>query len=464
MFLALDGVNQYFLSIAALFLMIFAGSWFLVHLRAFYLFHPVKTLRALPFASGAGEMWRSLGGAVGVGNIFGVAAAVTYGGAGALFWMWAGAFFSMGIKYAEITLGMLPHACGGRGAVGYIFDAFGRGAALLFALLLWIESVLMGGMLQSRAVSEAAMAALRLPPAVCGLVLCGLLVLACAGPGAEKKLASVFVPPACGGYILLCAFVILRHIDGLPHVLSEILRGAFTPCAPLGIFGTPALRQGIAKGIFSNEAGCGTAPTAHQGAKGTTPAVQGLFGIFEVFVDTLLLCTATGFAILLTAGERLPAYRGSAAQLTTESFGDLLGGAAPLVIFIFVFLFAAETLVAFFGYSRQMVKELSLPPAFSTVAAGLFFLLVFVGAGMRTDVLWALSDTLLFLMLLCNTGALFCGRCRVIAAYDDQIGKNFSRLSNSPVVSSSGRKKEIPISETEIKRGDRRLWVQNRAK
>ena len=135
--LALDGVNQYFLSIAAALLVLAAGAAFTVRFRAFYLLHPFRTLRAMP-RGGAGQMLLSLGGTVGVGNISGVAVALTLGGAGAVFWMWVGAVVPMALKYAEIILGMLHRETRGGKTVGgapyYIRDALGGGAAAFFAV------------------------------------------------------------------------------------------------------------------------------------------------------------------------------------------------------------------------------------------------------------------------------------------------------------------------------------------
>ncbi|MBQ9429894.1 MAG: alanine:cation symporter family protein, partial [Clostridia bacterium] len=276
---------------------------------------------------------------------------------------------------------------------------------------------------------QTAALALKTPPSVCGLVLCALLGLALWKAGSGKGLSGILVPLACGGYLLLCLCVIARHAERLPHVFVQIFGDAFTPRAPLGILGTPAMRQGIAKGIFSSEAGCGTAPTAHQSAKGTTPAAQGLFGVFEVFVDTLLLCTATGLSILLTNGGRLSAYRNAEARLCVDTFADLLPRAAAAVVFVFVFLFAFETLLAFFAYSRQVLTAFALPRPLRAAAIFLFFCAVAFGAGAGGHALWTLSDFFLLCMLLCSTSALFCGRYRVTDAFERQIGKDFSSLS-----------------------------------
>ena len=171
--LALDGVNQYFLSIAAALLVLCCGAAFTARFRAFYLLHPRRTLRAMP-RGGAKQMLLSLGGTVGVGNISGVAVALTLGGAGAVFWMWVGAFVTMALKYAEIILGMLHReTLGGKtvgGAPDYIRAALGKGAAALFAGLLVFDSVAVGGVIQSSAIAEAA-AGLGIAPFATGIAI-----------------------------------------------------------------------------------------------------------------------------------------------------------------------------------------------------------------------------------------------------------------------------------------------------
>ena len=283
--LALDGVNQYFLSIAAALLVLAAGAAFTVRFRAFYLLHPFRTLRAMP-RGGAGQMLLSLGGTVGVGNISGVAVALTLGGAGAVFWMWVGAFVTMALKYAEIILGMLHRETRGGKTVGgapyYIRDALGGGAAAFFAGLLVFDSVAVGGVIQSSAIAEAA-AGLGVEPLVTGLLLS--LAAACIFFFGINLfgLSAVVVPVMAVGYIAASVAVIVFHAADLPAALASILDGAFRPAAATGGFVgfllSPALRQGIVKGLFSNEAGCGTAAAAHAETKETVPARQGLFGI-----------------------------------------------------------------------------------------------------------------------------------------------------------------------------------------
>ena len=415
------------LPIFAVGMLLFAGGYFTLRFRAFYLRHPLRTLHAMPLAGGAKEMLLSLGGTVGVGNISGVAVALMLGGAGAVFWMWAGAFVSMALKYAEITLGMLTRRRTEQGAVGgapyYIKEAIGSIAAVLFTVLLMLDCVMMGGVIQSSAISEAVQTAFGLSPLVCGIfisLLAGIVFFF----GVDLfKLSAYVVPAMSACYVLAAAAVILYNAHGLPQMFAAILKGAFTSDAvaggALGFLLSPALRQGIVKGLFSNEAGCGTAPTAHIASKETVPARQGLFGIFEVFVDTVLMCSLTAFAILLTLGENLEAIGGGGVAICARAFGTLFGSAASPTLAVFVFLFAFAAIVSFGYYGAQSLCFFRGGARRRDVFLLVYCLSLLLGAVAAPKAVWAISDAVICMMLLLNTSAVFVSRKKILAAHCD---------------------------------------------
>lgn len=471
--LALDGVNQYFLSIAAALLVLAAGAAFTARFRAFYLLHPLRTLRALP-RGGVRQMLLSLGGTVGVGNISGVAVALTLGGAGAVFWMWVGAFVTMSLKYAEIILGMLHRETRGDKTVGgapyYIRAALGRGAAALFAGLLVFDSVAVGGVIQSSAIAEAA-AGLGVEPLATGLALAIAAALIFFFGVDLFGLSAVVVPVMAVGYIAASLGVIVLHAASLPAAFGAIFAGAFRPAAAsgglVGFLLSPALRQGIVKGLFSNEAGCGTAAAAHAETKETVPARQGLFGILEVFCDTVLLCTLTALAILTSLGDDLAVYGAAGVRLCTAAFATVFGKGAPLLMFAFVFLFAFATIVAYGYYGMASLGYFTGGRGARGAFLVCYCLAQLCGAIAAPAAVWTLSDTVICLLLFVNMAAVTAGADEIFAAHDAfyaQIGKYAQSASRMKSRISAAAKKESAISDRVTNSGEMPYFAQNRAK
>lgn len=259
----------------------------------------------------------ALAGTLGVGNIVGVASAITLGGAGAIFWMWVSALCAMALKYAEITLALRHRrrAADGTmlgGAMYYIRDCVAagplgrRGGRVLggfFALLCLANALTMGSVIQVRAVSSAFAAVAGVPTVVVGIAVAVLVLLALRrGVGGVAKLTERLIPLASAGYVLVSLLALFRLRGQLPAALASIFTSAFTPAgAAGGVTGfllSRSIRYGTMRGLLSNEAGCGTAPAAHAESTAAHPAEQGIWGIVEVFVDTILLCTMTALVIL----------------------------------------------------------------------------------------------------------------------------------------------------------------------
>lgn len=250
----------------------------------------------------------AMGGTVGVGNIAGVAVAISMGGPGAVFWMWISGLLGMATKFAEVTLGQhfRRREPGGPmvgGPMTYISRGLGprwRWLAILFSLFGALAAFGIGNMVQANAVADG-LQHFGIPTWLSGVII--LISVGIVTLGGIKWIANVAmfcVPAMVTIYLLGSLAVIIIYYQQIPDAIRLIFTYAFTPMAGMGgILGT-AVRQGIAKGVFSNEAGLGSAPMAHATAQTDHPARQGLWGVFEVFVDTIIMCSATAFVVILT--------------------------------------------------------------------------------------------------------------------------------------------------------------------
>ncbi|MEH6308790.1 alanine/glycine:cation symporter family protein [Olivibacter sp. CPCC 100613] len=248
----------------------------------------------------------ALSGRVGTGNIAGVATAIAMGGPGAVFWMWAIAFLGSASAYIEATLGQLyKQEIDGQyrgGPAYYIERGLGiKWYAIIFAIATILSTALFLPGVQSNSIVTSAFHAFEIPPYITGLIIVSLLALIIFG-GVKRigKVAEFVVPFMAGAYILMALIIIVLHVNEVPHMFTLIIRSAFgAEQAFSGIFGM-AVAWGVKRGIYSNEAGQGTAPHAAAAAETKHPATQGLVQAFSVYVDTLFVCTATAFMILFT--------------------------------------------------------------------------------------------------------------------------------------------------------------------
>lgn len=417
-----------------------AGIYFTKYLHGFYLLHPYKTARLMLSREGQRKnsplraLSVSLAGTLGVGNIVGVAVAIVMGGAGSLFWMWLSAFFSMILKYAEIVLAMRYkiHKNGETfgGPMYYMRDGIGgrlgRGLAVAFAALGLFSAFSMGNMVQMNAASDAVESAFLVPDWLFGVisaVVCAVLLVG--GFSGISRVTSVLIPMLCALYLLLSVRVIVLEWERIPSLLAMILEDAFSvSSATGGIFGfllTGALRQGVAKGSFSHEAGCGTAPMAHAGADTKIPAKQGVLGIFEVFFDTIILCTLTGFVILLACGDEFITENGM--HLVIYSFARYYGKYAAYFISASIVLFAFATVVCWGYYGKVCLGYLvSLDRAGKLYDLAYSAVTIFA-AVMSESSVWALSDITVALMTVLNLVAVFWLRRDVRAETEMVFGK-----------------------------------------
>lgn len=411
---------------------------------------------------GTKQMLLSLGGTVGVGNIVGVSVAIALGGSGSVFWMWVGALVAMALKYAEITLGMIVRG----GAPHYIKKALGGFAAALFAVLLIVDAVVMGGMIQASAVSDAMYSAFKLSPVVCGIFLSFAAAIVFFFNIDLFRLSSVVVPLMSVGYTVCALAVIAVNAPKIPQVMQNIFENAFKANSAaggaLGFLFTPAARQGIVKGLFSNEAGCGTAPMAHAASKEKVPAKQGLFGVVEVFVDTIFMCTLTALAILLTDAD---ATGGVGACM--DAFSTVFKSAAPPLLSAAVLLFAFAAIVSFGYYGTQSLDWFRVGEKSKNVFLLVYSVSVFVGATLSPSLAWKIADAVVCIMLLVNVTAVMLSRKTVLAAHRDlysHIGKSSHKASSTRSFSPASIKNASPMSDSDINLGSMPRFTQNRAK
>lgn len=409
--------------------LLLCGGYFAVRLGRYFFGNPGKVFAGIARATGEGgtSPWRTLSvalaGTLGVGNITGVALAVALGGAGAVFWMWAAAFAAMFLKYAETLLALSTREeQGGRmhgGAMYYIRAAVhgraGRVLAAVFAALCVLTSLTLGGVIQTSAAAGALSAAFSVPPVAVGAVfaLVAALVLIRGLRGVERVSAAL-IPFLCLAYTVLSLAAIVRGRARLPAAFAEIFRGAFSLKSGLsgvgGFLTSGALRYGVSRGLVSNEAGCGTSPIAHAASGVRDPAAEGLFGVLEVFVDTVLLCTLTAL-VLLTSGVA-PTADGT---YVLRAYSASLGAFAAPMLAVFMALFAFATVLCWAHYGQESLRYLTDRHGVATAHLVAVSLSAFLGAVAAPALLWDLTDLVLALLTLLNLPALYLCRDTIFA-------------------------------------------------
>ena len=358
---------------------------------------------------------------VGTGNLAGAATALIGGGPGAIFWMWVSAFFGMSTIYAEATLAQQykvqkdGEVTGG--PVYYIraafTGAFGKALAAIFAILIVLALGFTGNMVQSNSIGAAfsevfSARNIEIPSIVFGLILAaviGFIFL-----GGVNRLASVvekIVPIMAGIYIVGSLVLILMNITALPEAIKMIFVGAFNPEAVVGagagIAVREAIRFGVARGLFSNEAGMGSTPHAHARAKVENPHKQGLAAMISVFIDTFIILNLTVFSIL-TTGVLDSGKEGTA--LTQAAFTKGFGNFGDIFVAVCLLFFAFSTILGWHFFGEVNVKYL-----FGEKAAKFYSILVIgfviVGSTLKVQLVWSLSDFFNGLMVIPNAIALW---------------------------------------------------------
>ncbi len=391
-----------------------AGIYLLFRLRFFFVLHPIKCIRGFLFELRTPESRTSLAlalaGTLGVGNIFGTAAAIMIGGAGSVFWLLFSSMFSMVIKYSEAALA-LDLKDPDKGGMQYIIlKVFGKRAsffASFYALLCLMMSLFVGSALQSSAVTDTLNITLKFNPSVSALVLVLLLVLTVTkGTSAIAKISAKIIPLATAVYLILSILVIILAINRLPAVFFDIISSAISARAFGGglvaFFTSRAVTEGFARGVMSNEAGIGTSAMAHARASKRAPEIAGLFGISEIFFDTVLLCTVTGI-VILCAVPNIGDYA-TPMSLVIAAFENTLGAPAVYLLTACMFLFGFSTIICWYYYGDECISFLfkSSGGAIFTFA---YVFSVIIGALIDTEPLLFITDLIILFMALISLGA-----------------------------------------------------------
>ncbi|WP_449354262.1 alanine/glycine:cation symporter family protein [Zongyangia hominis] len=356
-------------------------------------------------------MSTALAGTIGVGNIVGIATAITMGGPGAVFWMWVSAFFGMMTKYAEVALavrfrGTYENGQHYGGPMLYIEKGLHmKWLAYIFSVLCALASFGIGNMTQSNAISGALSSSFQIPPWISGIVVAVVIAAVILG-GVKRitKVTSTLVPIMSIFYIVGALIVLIINHAQIPAAFALIFQGAFRPeAAAGGVIGftvAQAMRFGFARGVFTNEAGLGSAPIAHAVADTDNPVEQGLWGMFEVFVDTIVVCTMTAL-VLLSSGLWNSGVPDTA--MAAAAFAQAFGTYGGYFIAIATTLFAISTLLGWSMYGEHSVKYLCKNrPLPVLVYRSLFIFLIVVGATIKIELAWDISDTLNGLMAIPN--------------------------------------------------------------
>ena len=354
----------------------------------------------------------ALAATVGTGNIIGVATAIKVGGPGALFWMWVAAFFGMATKYAEGLLAIKyrtkdNHSAVAGGPMHYILLGMGekwRPLAIFFAVAGVLVALLgIGTFTQVNSITESVQNTASIDPTITALVLSIFVGIAVfGGLKSISKVSTTVVPFMAIVYILGTLTVIFFNIDKVPATLSLVLTSAFSPIAAVGGFAGASVRMaiqnGVARGVFSNESGLGSAPIAAAAAKTNEPVEQGLISMTGTFIDTLIICTLTGLTILVTG-----VWNGNldGVALTQSAFSTVFSYFGPALLTIFLVLFAFTTILGW-NYYGERCFEFLFGVRFIWLYRVVFVAMVLLGGFIELDMVWVIADIVNALMALPN--------------------------------------------------------------
>ena len=411
-----------------LFLLVGTGVFFTIRLRGVQLrrfgegFHRVFgnfTLRGKKADDQGMSSFQALATAiaaqVGTGNITGCATALVSGGPGALFWVWVSAFFGMATIYAEAVLAQRYRTTVNGKVTGgpayYIRAAFkgtfGKVLAGAFSVLIILALGFMGNMVQSNSIGDAFHNAFGMSHLAVGIVVA--VIAAFIFLGGVQRIAAVtekIVPIMAAFYIVGCVVILVMNYKTLPNAFTQIFVLAFNPQAMAGgvagVTVQQAMRFGVARGLFSNEAGMGSTPHAHALAKVNHPREQGAVAILGVFIDTFVVLTLTGL-VLITSGLIPQGLTGTA--LTQAAFSQAFGGFGPVFIAICMFFFAFSTIIGWYFFGQSNFKALfgeKALPVYSVIVV----VFILVGSTLKVDLVWAMADFFNGLMAVPNLLAL----------------------------------------------------------
>ena len=359
-----------------------------------------------------GALMTALSATIGTGNIAGVATAVVLGGPGAVFWMWITAIFGMATKYGEGVLAVKYRVVNKKGEMSggpmyYIERGLNmKWMALLFALFGTIASFGIGSSVQSNSVAMSIKSSFNIDPWITGVVLTVLTgVVILGGIKSIAKAASIIVPFMAIFYVLGGLVIIVLHIDMLWPAVDTILTEAFNFSAAAGGMAGAAIRYGVARGVFSNEAGMGSAPIAAAAAKTDHPVRQGLVSMTGTFLDTIIVCSITGIVLVMGILSNQSPAGETGAALTTHTFNNMLPGPGGWIVTFGLIFFAYSTILGWCYYGEKCAAYVfgdGFVPAYRVI----YVITVMLGTVASLDLVWSAADTFNGLMAIPNLIAL----------------------------------------------------------
>jgi len=454
-----DGINGWMYSNLLFWALIAAGIYFTVRTRFVQLRLFPEGIRVLTEKSHDGgissfqALMIATASRVGTGNIAGIATAIVAGGPGAVFWMWVMAIVGGASAFVESTLAQIYKRKDGEifkgGPAYYIERALNaRWLGIIFSVLLILTFAFGFNGLQAYNIASAlehyagdnyATAAL-----ITGVILAAISALLFFG-GAQKIsfISSILVPIMAAVYIIIGLIITFAHVSDLPAIFGMIFREAFDFQAIFGGFAGSCMVLGVKRGLFSNEAGMGSAPNAAASADVSHPVKQGLVQVISVFIDTIIICSTTVF-IILTTGKYTVGGSLDGIPLVQESVKSMFGEVGVGIITVSVALFAFTSLIGNYFYAEFNVKFISENKTFMTVFRILAVLMVFIGANSNLQLAWNLADILMGGMALVNIISIFCLGGIAVRAMDDYIAQK--KAGKNPVFKAA----DIGLTNTDV--------------
>lgn len=376
----------------------FLHPWLIYKKTIGSLFQKKKHSGVTPFQA----VSTALAGTLGVGSVVGVTTALVMGGPGALFWMWISALIGMVIKYAEVVLAMHFRIRNADGSyTGGPMTTLERGChmpflGILFALLCIFASFGIGNLAPANTISTTLMEYVNISPFIIGILI--MLVVAWIILGKNNRIMrinEIMIPIVSILYLIACTYLLWLHRDALPDAISSIFSSALHLPSFLGGTGgymiTKAMHYGITRGIFSNEAGMGSAPIAHASVTNVHPVEQGFWGIFEVFFDTIVVCTITGL-VVLTSGLLDSGL--SPTAMNVACFSDGFGTLGGIVFAISIVSFAIPSIIGWYYYAKECIHYLWKGNLMLRIYQALFLFCLIQGACIELPLAWEIADTL----------------------------------------------------------------------
>ena len=421
-----NSVNSFLWDFFLLFALVGTGIWFTLRTKAVQIRYFGKAFKQVfgnmklsgekagkDGMSSFQALATAIAAQVGTGNLAGAATAIASGGLGAICWMWLSAFFGMATNFVEASLAQKYKTVGDDGSVvgGPVYyiqaafkGGFGKLLATLFAIFIILACGFIGAMVQSNSMGDAFNNAFGLPPIIVGIVVAVLgFFIFTGGVGAIASVTEKLVPIMAFFYLIGGIFILITHIGAIPATFADIFVCAFAPKALFGgVVGTSvqqAIRYGVARGLFSNEAGMGSTPHSHALAKVNHPCEQGCTALMGVFIDTFIVLTMT--ALVIGTSGCLEGDYISGISLTQAAFDSGLGFLGAPFIAICMFFFAFSTIVGWYFFGEQNVRYLFGSKAVKPYAI-LVCACIVCGCALKVDLVWAMADMFNGLMVIPN--------------------------------------------------------------